>query len=79
MLQQVVQKFSAGADTGGIGIGSVRGLRLERVGAGDAQMREGSRPAVPYETAVVEDLLEVDRGSRAVARREVASPRMYVG
>src|ERR1700757_1327257 len=46
-------------DAGGIGIRALRVLRLQRVRPRHAQMRQGSRPAVPHDAAVVKNFLEV--------------------
>ena len=58
-------------NAGGIGIGSLRGSRLQGVGASHAQMRQGSRPAVPDDAAVVEDFLELGGGCAALSGREI--------
>ena len=49
------------SDAGGVGVRtlSLRGSRLQGVGAGHSQMRQRSRPAVPNDAAVVDDLLEL--------------------
>ena len=49
-------------DAGGIGIRSLRGSRLQGVRPSHAQMRQRSRPAVPDNTAVVDDLLKLGDG-----------------
>jgi hypothetical protein len=46
-------------DTGGVGISSLRGSRLQCVRTRHAQMRQGSRPAVPDDAAVVENQWEI--------------------
>ena len=48
-------------DAGGIGIRTLclRGSRLQGIGTSHAEMRQRSRPAVPYDAAVVEDLLKL--------------------
>jgi hypothetical protein len=50
------------ADAGVIGIDSLRGSRLQGVGASYSQMRQRSRPAVPANPAVVENLLKLGGG-----------------
>jgi hypothetical protein len=50
-------------DTSGIGVRALRGSRLQRIRASYAQMRQRSRPAVPNDTAVVENLLKLGGGS----------------
>src|SRR5580700_5643299 len=45
---------------GGIGIRALRGLLLQSVRPRYSQMRQGSRPAVPDDAAVVENLLKLD-------------------
>ena len=45
-----------GAGAGGVGICSPRGSRLQGVGTSHAQMRQRSRPAVPDNPAVVENI-----------------------
>ncbi len=66
-------------DAGGIGIRSLRGSRLQGVGASHSQMRQRSRPAVPDDAAVVENLLKLGGGCTALSGCQYASPRTYVG
>jgi hypothetical protein len=54
-------------DAGSIGIRSLRGSRLQGIGASHAQMRQGSRPTVPDDSAVVDDLLKLGSGSTALS------------
>src|SRR5208282_4374294 len=54
------------ADAGGIGIRSLRGSRLQGVCASHSQMRQRSRPAVPDDAVVVENLLELGGGGTAL-------------
>jgi hypothetical protein len=49
-------------DAGGVGIRSLRSSRLQGVGTSHAQMRQRSRPAVPDNTAVVDNLLKLGDG-----------------
>jgi hypothetical protein len=44
---------SEGANAGGIGIRTLRSFRLQRIGTRHTEMRQGSRPAVPHDAAVV--------------------------
>ena len=62
------------SDASGIGIGAARSLHLHCVRAGHAQMRQSSRPAVPDDAAVVEDLLELGCRFLALSRRQVRLP-----
>ena len=57
-------------DAGGIRVGVVRVPRYERVGTGNPKTRQGAGPAVPNQSPVVDDLLELGRGSRALSRSE---------
>ena len=54
-------------DAGGIGIRSLRSSRLQGIGTSHSQMRQRSRPAVPDDAAVVEDLLELGGGGTALS------------
>ena len=47
------------SDAVGIGIRALQGSCLQRVCTRHAQTRQGSRPAVPNDAAVVENLLEL--------------------
>ena len=62
---------SEGTDAGSIGIGALRGSRLQGVGTSYAQMRQCSRPAVPNDAAVVENFLKLGSGRTALTRWEV--------
>src|ERR1700722_1973307 len=55
------------ADAGGIGIRALRGLCLQSVRASHSQMRQRSRPAVPDDAAVVENLLKLNGGRTALS------------
>ena len=65
------------ADAGGIGICALRRLGLQGVGTSYSQMRQRSRPAVPDDAAVVENLLKLGGGSTPCPAAKYASPRMY--
>jgi hypothetical protein len=58
-------------DAGGIGIRSLRGSRLQGIGTSHAQMRQGSRPAVPDNAAVIDDLLKLGGSSAAMSGCQV--------
>src|ERR1039457_6455927 len=58
-------------DASGVGIRSLRGSRLQGIGASHAQMRQCSRPAVPDDAAVVDDLLTLGGGSTALSSGQV--------
>jgi hypothetical protein len=45
---------------------SLRGYRLQSVGAGHAEMRQGTRPAAPDDATEVDDLLKLGGGSDAL-------------
>ena len=62
---------SEGTDAGSIGIGALRGSRLQGVGTSYTQMRQCSRPAVPNDAAVVENFLKLGSGRTALTRWEV--------
>src|ERR1700685_397669 len=55
------------SDAGSIGIRSLRGSRLQRIRTCHTQMRQGSRPAVPDDAAVVENLLKLGGSSTALS------------
>src|SRR5580658_3731510 len=55
-------------DVGGIGIGPLRGSRLQGIRTSHPQMRQCSRPAVPYDADVVENLLKLGSGLCALSR-----------
>src|SRR5580704_12563245 len=59
------------SDAGGITIRSLRGSRLQGVGAGYSQMRQRSRPTVPDDAAVVENFLKLGGGSAALPSCQV--------
>src|SRR5271156_5617248 len=59
---------------GGIGIRALRGFRLRSVRTSHAQMRQRSRPAVPDNAAVVENLLKLGSGSAALSGCQVCLP-----
>ena len=61
-------------DAGGVGIRSLRGSPLQGIATSHAQTRQRSRPAVPDDTAVVENLLELDGGSTALPGSQVCLP-----
>ena len=56
---------------GGIGIRSLRGSRLQCIGTSHAQMRQRSRPAVPDDPAVVENLLKLGGSGTALSGCQV--------
>jgi hypothetical protein len=58
-------------DAGGIGICSLRSSRLQGIGPSHSQMRQRSRPAVPDDSAVVENLLKLGGGSAAISGCQV--------
>jgi hypothetical protein len=58
-------------NAGGVGIRSLRGSRLQSVGTSHAQMRQRSRPAIPDDAAVVENLLELGGGFFALSGSEI--------
>jgi hypothetical protein len=69
-----VEKIVVGGerpDAGGLGIAALRGSRLQSIRPCHTQMRQGSRPAVPDKPIVVENLLELHGGSRALSRSEI--------
>src|SRR6202049_5088479 len=55
----------------GVSIGTLDGLRLKRVGAGEAEVGERAGRAIPQEAAMVEDFLEFGGGGRALLRTQV--------
>jgi hypothetical protein len=59
------------SDASGIGIRPLRSSRLQGIGTSYAQTRQRSRPAVPHDAAVVENLLKLGGGSTALPSREV--------
>src|SRR4029077_2505379 len=61
-------------NAGGIGVRALRGLRLKRVRTSHSQMRQRSRPAVPDDAAVVENLLKFGGGSTTLSRCQVGLP-----
>ena len=64
-------------DAGGIGIRALRGFRLQCLSASHAQMRQRSRPTVPHDAAVVDDLLKLVGGSTALSGRQGVPRREY--
>ena len=72
-FQRVRKSFvdGKGASTGELGIGASRVLRLRGIGVCHAQMRQCSRPAVPYNPAVVENLLKLGGSSTALSGCQV--------
>jgi len=50
-------------DAGGVGIRALRGSRLQGIGTSYSETSQGSRPAVPDDAAVVDDLLKLSGGS----------------
>ena len=61
-------------DAGGVGIRALRSFSLQGVGTRHAQMRQRSRPAVPDDAAVVEDLLELGGSCVPCPAARYASP-----
>src|SRR5215469_4606492 len=59
------------SDSGGVGIGPLRSSRLQRIGTRNTQMSQGSRPAVPHDAAVVDDLLKLGGCFLALSSCEV--------
>src|SRR5580700_2207210 len=55
---------------GEVGIRSLRGFRLQGVGTSHSKMGQGSRPVVPDDAAVVDDLLKLGGGSVALSGRQ---------
>jgi hypothetical protein len=74
------QKIPVGCerpDAGSIGIRALRTSRLQRIGTSHAQMRQRSRPAIPDNTAVIENLVKFGGSSNALSRRQAClSPRV---
>ena len=58
-------------DAGSIGIRTLRGSRLQCIGTCHAQMRQRSRPAVPDDAAVIENLLKLCGSSVALSGCQV--------
>src|ERR1035437_2293236 len=54
-------------NAGSVGISTLRGSRLQGVGTRHSQTRQRSRPAVPDDAAVVDDLLKLGGGSTALS------------
>src|SRR6516162_2780449 len=54
-------------DASGVGIAPLRSSRLQSISACQTQMRKGSRPAVPDDAVVVENLLELSSGFFALS------------
>jgi len=59
------------ADAVGVGIRPLQLRRLQGIGASHSQMSRCSRPALPYDAAVVENLLKLDDGGAALTRCEI--------
>src|SRR5271169_3943354 len=55
-----------------IGIRTLRGLRLQGIGTSHTQMRQRSRPTVLDNSAVIENLLELGSGLRALTSGEIS-------
>jgi hypothetical protein len=63
------EKISVGdprPDTSGIGVRSLRASRLQGVGTRHSQVGQSSRPAVPDDAAVVENVLKLGGGGGAL-------------
>jgi hypothetical protein len=60
------------SDAGCIGIRSLRGSRLQGIGASHSQMHQSSGPAVHDDAAVVENFLELGSGSGALSGCEIS-------
>src|SRR5580693_2074215 len=58
-------------NAGGIGIHSLRGSRLQGIGASHSQMRQRTCPAIPDDAAVVENLLKLGGGRAALSGCQV--------
>src|ERR1700685_4466601 len=58
-------------DAGGIGVRSLRGSRLQGVGTSHSQMRKCSRPTIPDDAAVVENLLKLYSGGGALSGGQI--------
>ncbi len=58
-------------DAGGIGIRALRGSRLQGIRASPSQTRQRSRPAVPDDAAVIENLLKLGGGSTPLSGCQV--------
>jgi hypothetical protein len=59
------------SDAGGISIRTLQGSGLQAVGPSHSQMGQRSRPAVLDDAAVVENLLKLRGGSRALPSSEI--------
>src|ERR1700680_362025 len=62
----------AGFGACGVSIGTLQRLRLKRVGAGEAEMRQCADGFVAYNAAMVEDFLELGRGAAALVGRQIS-------
>src|SRR5208282_2518477 len=60
-----------GVNAGGFGIRALRRSRLQGIGASHAKTRQRSRPAVPDDAAVVENLLKLGGGGTALSGCQV--------
>src|SRR4029077_11124388 len=58
-------------NAGAIGTRTLRGFRLQSIPTSHAQMRQRSRPAVPHDAAVIENLLKLGGGSAALPGGQV--------
>src|SRR5580692_8551641 len=58
-------------DAGGIGSRSLRGSRLQGIGPSDSQRRQRSRPAVPHDAVVIDNLLKLSRGGSTLSVGQV--------
>jgi hypothetical protein len=70
------KEFLAGErpDAGGVGIRSLRVLRLQGMRTSHTEMCQGSCPAVPDDAAVIDDLLELGRCRTALSGCKVCLP-----
>ena len=59
------------ADAVGVDIRPLQLRRLQGIGASHSQMSRCSRPALPYDAAVVENLLKLDDGGAALTRCQI--------
>src|ERR1700680_977809 len=64
----------AGFGARGFSIGTLHGLSLKRVGAGEAEMRERADGLVVYSARPAEDFLELGRGFPALMRGKIRFP-----
>ncbi len=59
---------------GSVGIGSLQGFGLQRIGAGQAQACQCAGPAVGHNAAVIEDLMKLAGSGTALFARQVSFP-----